>query len=158
MTREVADTDARTSGIDKDASHPNPHASASLVEAQLEWGRPGILSPTEPASVSQVAAHGASPLPASAPRTTPTVADPDPSPPATIVAGGDELIVRLEQELAAARKQIALLIAEQAGSTDVIELDDDRVLQEVGIYLRYHHPLENSEYPTASASETCKNG
>jgi hypothetical protein len=28
-------------------------------------------------------------------------------------------------------------------STDVIELDDQRVLQEVGIY-RYHHPLENA--------------
>ncbi len=31
-----------------------------------------------------------------------------------------------------------------AASGDVIELDDERVLQEVGIY-RYHHPLENAD-------------
>jgi hypothetical protein len=33
--------------------------------------------------------------------------------------------------------------AEQT-SSEVVDLDDERVLQEVGIY-RYHHPLENSE-------------
>jgi Domain of unknown function (DUF4041)/T5orf172 domain len=31
----------------------------------------------------------------------------------------------------------------ERGAADVIELDDQRVLQEVGIY-RYHHPLENA--------------
>jgi hypothetical protein len=44
-------------------------------------------------------------------------------------------IAELEAELADARA---------ARHADVIELDDERVLQEVGIY-NYHHPLENSE-------------
>ncbi len=50
------------------------------------------------------------------------------------------------------RGQIATLKADlerlsnatNAGPTGVVDLDDERVLQEVGIY-RYHHPLENSE-------------
>jgi hypothetical protein len=37
----------------------------------------------------------------------------------------------------------ALLEASGRGSADVIELNDQKVLQEVGIY-RYHHPLENA--------------
>jgi len=37
----------------------------------------------------------------------------------------------------------ASLAASQLGSTDIIELDDQRALQEVGIY-RYHHPLEDA--------------
>lgn len=37
----------------------------------------------------------------------------------------------------------ALLEASGRGSPDVIELNDQKVLQEVGIY-RYHHPLENA--------------
>lgn len=46
-------------------------------------------------------------------------------------------IARLQAELQKAR-----LSADSA--VDVVDLDDERVLQEVGIY-RYHHPLENSE-------------
>jgi hypothetical protein len=47
------------------------------------------------------------------------------------------------------RARIAELEAEVAqlraatGGAEAIELDDERVLQEVGIY-RYHHPLENA--------------
>lgn len=37
----------------------------------------------------------------------------------------------------------AALAASQSGSSEVIELDDQRVLQDVGIY-RYHHPLEDA--------------
>jgi hypothetical protein len=37
----------------------------------------------------------------------------------------------------------AALAASQSGSSEVIELDDQRVLQDVGIY-RYHHPLKDA--------------
>ncbi len=48
----------------------------------------------------------------------------------------------LRQQLVAAQAEIqALRDAQPSG--DLVELDDDRVLQEVGIY-RYHHPLENA--------------
>lgn len=56
-----------------------------------------------------------------------------------------------EAEVALLRKRVAELEAQlrvEGASADqtsnVVELDDERVLQEVGIY-RYHHPLENSE-------------
>jgi hypothetical protein len=52
-----------------------------------------------------------------------------------------DLRVQLTAANAKLVKQEAQLAA--AGS-DLVELDDQRVLQEVGIY-RYHHPLENSE-------------
>jgi hypothetical protein len=45
----------------------------------------------------------------------------------------------LEAENVALRAQLA----EFAASADVVVLDDDQILQEVGIY-RYHHPLENA--------------
>jgi hypothetical protein len=47
-----------------------------------------------------------------------------------------ELVIELRQACAAA--------AGPAQSGGVVDLDDERVLQEVGIY-RYHHPVENSE-------------
>lgn len=37
----------------------------------------------------------------------------------------------------------ALAQASAAGGGDVVELNDQRVLQDVGVY-RYHHPLENA--------------
>lgn len=52
----------------------------------------------------------------------------------------DERVALLEAENAALRAQL------QAVDTDagnVVELNDERVLQDVGIY-RYHHPLENA--------------
>lgn len=55
---------------------------------------------------------------------------------------GDE-VRDLRAEIAALQSQLGDL-KEQTASTGVVELDDERVLQEVGIY-RYHHPLENSE-------------
>jgi hypothetical protein len=49
----------------------------------------------------------------------------------------------LRERLAAAEAELAAARAASAGD-DLVELSDERVLQEVGIY-RYHHPLENSE-------------
>lgn len=51
----------------------------------------------------------------------------------------DSRIAILEAENAALRAQLE----EVAGGHEVVELNDEKVLQEVGIY-RYHHPLENA--------------
>ena len=52
----------------------------------------------------------------------------------------DPRITRLEAENAMLRAQLEQM---RAGGDDVVVLDDERVLQDVGIY-RYHHPLENA--------------
>lgn len=56
-----------------------------------------------------------------------------------MAASVDARVALLEAENAALRAQ---LDAATSG-TDVVVVDDERVLQEVGIY-RYHHPLENA--------------
>lgn len=48
-------------------------------------------------------------------------------------------IALLEAENATLRQRLS----EDTGAADYVELDDSRILQEVGIY-RYHHPLENA--------------
>ena len=53
---------------------------------------------------------------------------------------GDQRLSYLEAENAALRAQLAELVA-SPGATVI--LDDERVLQEAGVY-RYHHPLENA--------------
>ncbi len=53
--------------------------------------------------------------------------------------GPDRTIALLEAENVALRAQLAAIASEGDG----VILDDDRVLQDVGIY-RYHHPLENA--------------
>jgi hypothetical protein len=68
---------------------------------------------------------------------------PDPPPPAPSLLGlvDDALTARLtvlEAENAALRAQLA-----GADDASLVVLDDERVLQEVGIY-RYHHPLEHA--------------
>jgi hypothetical protein len=64
------------------------------------------------------------------------VTTPVTTPPPT-VEGPDARIALLETENAALRARLA------TASTGVVVLDDERVLQDVGIY-RYHHPLENA--------------
>ncbi len=54
-------------------------------------------------------------------------------------------------ELRIAELEAELQRVREAGGGDLVDLDDQRVLQEVGIY-RYHHPLENAaEYKEALA-------
>lgn len=68
-----------------------------------------------------------------------------PSPAGATIAGtslptdADRRVALLEAENAALRAQLDA----SSSATDVIVLDDERVLQDVGIY-RYHHPLENA--------------
>jgi hypothetical protein len=59
-------------------------------------------------------------------------------PPASV--NSEARIKNLEKENAALREQISRL---QSVDSSPVNLDDDQVLQNVGIY-RYHHPLENS--------------
>jgi hypothetical protein len=56
-----------------------------------------------------------------------------------------DVVAALQAELAAVRAQLAEAQRHSPGpdTPDVVVLDDERVLQEVGIY-RYHHPLENA--------------
>lgn len=54
-------------------------------------------------------------------------------------SGGDKRIAILEAENVALRAQLEAATS----SDDVVVLDDDWILQDVGIY-RYHHPLENA--------------
>ena len=56
------------------------------------------------------------------------------------LTGMDERIAILEAENAALRARLESLGTDPS---NVVVLDDDRVLQDVGIY-RYHHPLENA--------------
>ncbi len=53
-------------------------------------------------------------------------------------------LAQVRTELAQVRAELARLRTARPTSGGLVELDDERVLQEVGIY-RYHHPLENAE-------------
>ena len=71
------------------------------------------------------------------------------TPPASPERDGAE-IESLKQRVAELQSQLA---ETDSGSRDqVIDLNDERVLQEVGIY-RYHHPLENSQEFRTKLSE-----
>ena len=82
------------------------------------------------------ATPAASDPPPASPATAPTSTFAPPPPPPTLAP----------DEVTTLRARVAALEAElaEARTTDgVVELRDERVLQEVGIY-RYHHPLENA--------------
>jgi Domain of unknown function (DUF4041)/T5orf172 domain len=64
--------------------------------------------------------------------------DPPPAPAAAGTAGADTAVL-----LARIAELEAALAAQTTARGGVIELSDQRVLQDVGIY-RYHHPLENA--------------
>lgn len=70
-----------------------------------------------------------------------TAAAPPPKPTRHVAEVGtlDIRISRLEAENAALKAQLASL----STGNDIVILNDERVLQDVGIY-RYHHPLENA--------------
>jgi hypothetical protein len=61
----------------------------------------------------------------------------------------EDLVAQLEilkAELTSAHTELARLANQQtiSSAAGIVDLSDERILQEVGIY-RYHHPLENSE-------------
>lgn len=73
----------------------------------------------------------------------PPPSSPVPSPPLVSQpdVGSDSETRRLRAEVDALRAELEQVRA--ASGEDLVDLDDERVLQDVGIY-RYHHPLENS--------------
>ena len=56
---------------------------------------------------------------------------------------GDADLDALRAEIRRLRAELDAM-RERGADGDVVDLDDERVLQEVGIY-RYHHPLENAD-------------
>lgn len=68
----------------------------------------------------------------------PSASPPDRDLPVVTSGGSDARVALLEAELRALRLQLEAL-----SSQETVVLNDERVLQEVGIY-RYHHPLETA--------------
>lgn len=92
------------------------------------------------------------PLPADPEERRPSPSRPPPPPPPDGEGVGVKLAARvalLEAENAALRSQVD---ATGVDADDVVVLDDERVLQSVGIY-RYHHPLEDAAGYKARLSE-----
>ena len=99
-----------------------------------EAGTPTTAAAAVPAAATPSPDPVAAPAPG--PVATPVSASPG-TPPTT--AGDAALLARIRE------LEHALAVAQSgADDADVVELSDQRVLQEVGIY-RYHHPLENVE-------------
>lgn len=103
-------------------------------------------APADDASATADAANNEPVAPATAPASTPvTVPVPASSTAATpssaAPVGGDAALLARIREL---ERALAVARAGTGGSGDgVVELNDQRVLQDVGIY-RYHHPLEDA--------------
>ena len=92
---------------------------------------------------------GASDTPADPPNATASQARPAPgasqsvAPHEARVSNDPHDTEALAQEVRLLRAEVELLRERASQSGDLVELDDERVLQEVGIY-NYHHPLEDA--------------
>lgn len=108
--------------------------------------------PADTRTGDQVSEQPASSLPPPPPpAASPTTAAPTMSPPMAAAPSPSAALGTYELEVRSLRAENDRLRAElqtarelRAGSSGLVELDDERILQEVGIY-RYHHPLENAE-------------
>lgn len=81
------------------------------------------------------------PPPSPAPPPLPTRPEPVGPPPAASADAQDPEALRAR--IAELEGEVARLRSRGPAEGDTVDLDDERVLQEVGIY-RYHHPLENA--------------
>lgn len=108
-----------------------------------------VAPPAEPPPPPSIPTASAPPTP------VPTPTPPAPAPPATPPAPSTNPaplpaepaadLESLRGQLAAANAELAAFRAQgPAGASEAVDLDDERILQEVGIY-RYHHPLENAD-------------
>ena len=62
------------------------------------------------------------------------------SPPLVSASATESRLTQLEAENAALRERLA---SQNSGCSEIVEFDDEKILQSVGIY-RYHHPLESA--------------
>lgn len=113
---------------------PSPSPQAADIPPPPPVADPVAVNPVP----SVLAAPPTSPVPSSP--GVPTVTA-DPLGVQAEVAQLRAKVAELEHTLAEQASALALAGAVSAG---LVDLDDERVLQEVGIY-RYHHPLENSQ-------------
>lgn len=121
-------------GWNSDPSWPDPPPGWQLwLPAESE---PAASDPPSPVLVSEHDAHAAAASSAPVrPPGTPTSSAPSPT--ASLADDRAVLLARI------AVLEAALTTAQAGGAGEVIELNDQRVLQDVGIY-RYHHPLEDA--------------
>jgi len=131
-------------------------ADPSWPPAPADWvfwiAAPAVEMPPAPPQAERLHPTPPPPLPDRS-ATSPTVDDGKVADPPALASSDDAPhlqesaeLTTLRAEVAELRSQLALQAATgEASSADgIVELDDERVLQEVGVY-RYHHPLENSE-------------
>ncbi len=104
--------------------------------------------PAEAPAESRSPAAPAPPLAAPSARVHPLQSSPVASSPevtqAPLPGSNVESASLLYAEIDRLRAEVAQLRARAGSNDDLIDLDDERVLQEVGVY-NYHHPLENAE-------------
>lgn len=103
----------------------------------------GVVDTPDP-SFAQMAVQPAVPVSPIEPRMPPPV-PPEPATPTTTGPPPPIAPVASTVDSSALLRRIGELEAAlaQAGNSDVVDLNDQRVLQDVGIY-RYHHPLEDA--------------
>lgn len=113
--------------------------------SSVEPQRDADPEPPPPAAPPSVPAPSPAPM---TPSPAATVPPPSPAPPLAVPPAqprsSDESTAGLRDEVVRLRAEVAQLRSAGASGDDLIDLDDERVLQEVGIY-NYHHPLENAE-------------
>lgn len=128
-------------GWQPDPSWPSPPPNWQLwIHPSNEQQPARTQAVVPPPKPTRAVAEGGTPDLSEQPARAQAVVPP-PKPTRAVAEGGtpDVRISRLEAENAALKAQLASL---SAGS-DIVVLNDERVLQDVGIY-RYHHPLENA--------------
>lgn len=107
-------------------------------------GTQGFQDPSKPAEAPQAPQEPSAPTKAPVPPRAASAAAPPASPP---TASPGSAAAASPTEPAALLRRIAELeaaLAASANGAELVELSDQRVLQDVGIY-RYHHPLEDAD-------------
>lgn len=107
-------------------------------------GTQGFQDPSKPAEAPQAPQEPSAPTKAPVPPRAASAAAPPASPP---TASPGSATAASPTEPAALLRRIAELeaaLAASANGAELVELSDQRVLQDVGIY-RYHHPLEDAD-------------
>jgi Domain of unknown function (DUF4041)/Meiotically up-regulated gene 113 len=124
-------------------------ASNAPTSAPAPPPAPPPSAPPPPPTAPAVSAPAPTPVPFADPIDSPHQ-DAESSPSQQVfsheTSGAGSEREALRSQVAALEAEVDRLLSERAGSdlgSDVVDLDDERVLQEVGIY-RYHHPLENA--------------